>query len=84
MLANFCLIWHNDNERCGAGILFQITKRRDEVTNIRIDEKQREALLSIIEYEQTHDPVEFILGWSWSDVRVSPATLNHLILTNQS
>jgi Holliday junction DNA helicase RuvB len=59
---------------------FKLTKRRDEVTNIRIDDKQREALLSILEYEQTHDPVEFILGWSWSDVRVLPATLNHLIL----
>lgn len=43
-----------------------------------INEKQMGALLSILEYERTHDPKE--LGWSWSDVRVSPATLNNLIL----
>jgi len=50
------------------------------VTKISLDEKQRDALLSILEYEQTHDPTEFSLGWSWSNVRVSPATLNNLIL----
>lgn len=50
------------------------------MANIRIDEKQRDALLNILEYEQTHDLSEFILGWTWSDVRVSPATLNNLIL----
>ena len=37
-------------------------------------------LLGISEYEQTHDPSKFSLGWSWSDVRVSPATPNNLIL----
>jgi len=51
-----------------------------QVANRRIDEKQREALLSILEFEQTHDLSEFSLGWSWSDVRVSPATLNNLLL----
>jgi holliday junction DNA helicase RuvB len=50
------------------------------VSNIRVDEKLREALLNILEYEQTHDLNEFILGWSWSNVRVSPATLNKLLL----
>lgn len=50
------------------------------MADLKIDEKQREALLNILEYERTHDPTEFILGWSWSDVRVSPATLNNLIL----
>ena len=47
---------------------------------VGLNEKQRHALLSILEYEQTHDAKEFSLGWSWSDVRVSPATLNNLIL----
>jgi Holliday junction DNA helicase RuvB len=64
----------------GAGFIFPIAQRRTEVTNIRIDEKQRDALLSILEYERVHDPVEFILGWSWSDVRALPATINKLIL----
>ncbi len=50
------------------------------MANTRIDEKQRDALLNILEYEQTHDLSEFILGWNWSDVSVSPATLNNLIL----
>ena len=45
-----------------------------------LNQKQRDALLSILEYEQTHDPKEFTLGWSWSDVRVAPATLNNLLL----
>ncbi len=45
-----------------------------------INQKQKDALLSILEYEQTHDPKEFSLGWSWSDVRVAPATLNNLLL----
>ena len=39
-----------------------------------------DALVNIIEYEQTHDTKEFSLGWSWSDVRVTPATLNNLLL----
>jgi len=47
---------------------------------MKLNEKQKEALLGIFEYEQTHDPSKFSLGWSWSDVRVSPATLNNLIL----
>ena len=45
-----------------------------------INQKQKDALLSILEYEQTHDSKEFSLGWSWSDVRVAPATLNNLLL----
>jgi Holliday junction DNA helicase RuvB len=79
-LAKLGHIWDNHGERCRAGILFKITKRRDEVADFKIDEKQSDALLNILEYEQTHSPVEFILGWSWSDVRVSPATLNKLII----
>jgi len=47
---------------------------------MNLNEKQIDALRSILEYEQTHDPKEFSLGWSWSDVRVSPATLNNLVL----
>jgi Holliday junction DNA helicase RuvB len=47
---------------------------------MNLNQKQKEALLNILEYEQTHDPKEFDLGWSWSDVRVPPATLNNLIL----
>jgi Holliday junction DNA helicase RuvB len=45
-----------------------------------LNQKQMDALLSILEYEQTHDPKDFSLGWSWSDVRVAPATLNNLLL----
>jgi Holliday junction DNA helicase RuvB len=47
---------------------------------MNLNQKQKEALRNILEYEQTHDPKEFDLGWSWSDVRVPPATLNNLIL----
>ena len=47
---------------------------------MNLNQKQMDALLSIFEYEQTHDPKEFSLGWSWSDVRVAPATLNNLLL----
>jgi len=47
---------------------------------MNLNQKQMDALLSILEYEQTHDPKEFSLGWSWSDVRVAPATLNNLLL----
>jgi Holliday junction DNA helicase RuvB len=47
---------------------------------MNFNQKQKDALSSILKYEQTHDPKEFGLGWSWSDVRVSPATLNNLIL----
>ena len=45
-----------------------------------LNQKQMDALLNISEYEQTHDPKEFSLGQSWSDVRVAPATLNNLLL----
>lgn len=44
------------------------------------DQKQKDALLHILEYEQHHDPKEFTLGWNWSDVRVAPPTLNSLLL----
>jgi Holliday junction DNA helicase RuvB len=47
---------------------------------MNLNQKQRDALVGVFEYEQTHDPSKFSLGWSWSDVRVSPATLNNLIL----
>ena len=47
---------------------------------MNLSQKQIDALLSIVEYEQTHDPEDFSLGWSWSDVRAAPATLNSLLL----
>lgn len=47
---------------------------------MKLNEKQKDALLGIFEYAQTHDPSKLSLGWSWGDVRVSPATLNSLIL----
>lgn len=47
---------------------------------MNLNQKQKDALLNISDYEQTHDPKEYSLGWSWSDVRVAPATLNNLIL----
>jgi len=47
---------------------------------MNLNQKQTDALISILEYEQTHDPKEFSLGWSWSDARVPPATLNNLLL----
>jgi hypothetical protein len=47
---------------------------------MNFNQKQQDALVSILEYEQIHDPKEFSLGWSWSDVRVAPATLNNLLL----
>jgi len=47
---------------------------------MNLNQKQIDGLLNISEYEQTHDPEEFSLGWSWSDVRVAPATLNNLLL----
>lgn len=47
---------------------------------MNLNQKQQDALVSILEYEQTHDPKELSLGWSWSDVRVAPATLNNLLL----
>ena len=51
---------------------------------MKLNEKQKDALLDIFKYEQTHDPSKFILGWSWSDVRVTPATLNNLVLKGPS
>ena len=47
---------------------------------MNLNQKQRDALLNIFWYEQTHDPKDYTLGWSWSDVRVTPATLNNLVL----
>jgi len=47
---------------------------------MNLNQKQMDALINIFEYEQTHDPKEFSLGWSWSNVRVPPATLNNLLL----
>jgi hypothetical protein len=47
---------------------------------MNLNQKQMDALLNILEYEQTHDPEDFSLGWSWSDVRVAPPTLNSLLL----
>ncbi len=47
---------------------------------MNLNQKQRDALLNISEYEQAHDSKDFSLGWSWSDVRVAPATLNNLLL----
>jgi len=47
---------------------------------MNLNQKQIDALFNISEYEQTHDPKEFSLGWSWSGVRVPPATLNNLLL----
>jgi Holliday junction DNA helicase RuvB len=50
------------------------------VREMELNQKQRDALLNIFEYEQSHNPKDFSLGWSWSDVRVVPATLNNLLL----
>jgi Holliday junction DNA helicase RuvB len=47
---------------------------------LNLNQKQKDALISIFEYEQNHDSKDFSLGWSWSDVRVTPATLNNLLL----
>ncbi|MBL7166873.1 MAG: AAA family ATPase [Dehalococcoidales bacterium] len=47
---------------------------------MNLNQKQTDALLKILEYEQTHDPEDFSLGWRWSDVRAAPATLNSLLL----
>jgi len=47
---------------------------------VNLNQKQKDALLNISEYEKTHDTKDFSLGWSWSDVRVPPATLNSLLL----
>jgi len=40
---------------------------------MNLNQKQIDALLNISEYEQTHDPKEFSLGWSWSDIRANGA-----------
>ena len=47
---------------------------------MNLNDQQKNALVSALKYEEAHDPSEFSLGWSWSDVRVPPATLNNLIL----
>ncbi|HUV43769.1 MAG TPA: AAA family ATPase [Dehalococcoidales bacterium] len=47
---------------------------------MNLNQKQTDALLKTLEYEQTHDPEDFSLGWRWSDVRVAPPTLNSLLL----
>ena len=47
---------------------------------MNLNQKQIDALLNILGYEQTHIPKDFDLGLSWSDVRVAPATLNNLLL----
>jgi len=47
---------------------------------MNLNQKQIDALLNISEYEKTHDSKDFSLGWSWSSVRVPPATLNNLLL----
>ncbi len=47
---------------------------------MKLNQQEHDALLGILESEQTHDPKDFSLGWSWSDVRVAPATLNNLLL----
>jgi hypothetical protein len=38
---------------------------------MNLNEKQTDALLSILEYEETHDPKEFSLGWSLSGLLTS-------------
>jgi len=47
---------------------------------VNLNDQQKDALVGALKYEETHDPSEFSLGWSWSDVRVSPGTLNALLL----
>jgi len=47
---------------------------------MNLNQKQIDALLNISEYEETRNPKDFSLGWSWSDARVPPATLNNLLL----
>jgi len=47
---------------------------------VNLNDQQKNALVGALKYEETHDPSEFSLGWSWSDVRVSPGTLNALLL----
>ena len=47
---------------------------------MNLNQKQTDALLKILEYEQTHDPEDLSLGWRWSDVRAAPPTLNSLLL----
>jgi Holliday junction DNA helicase RuvB len=47
---------------------------------VNLNDQQKNALVGALRYEETHDPSEFSLGWSWSSVRVPPATLNNLLL----
>jgi hypothetical protein len=48
---------------------------------VNLTEKERMALLRILDYEKNTDPVrDWPLGWSWSAVRMHPSVLNSLIL----
>jgi Holliday junction DNA helicase RuvB len=47
---------------------------------VNLNNQQKDALVNVLRYEETHDPSEYSLGWSWSNVRISPATLNNLLL----
>jgi len=47
---------------------------------MNLNQKQVEALLRIFEYERAHNPKDLSLGWSWTNVRAAPATLNNLLL----
>ena len=49
---------------------------------MNLNNQQKDALVNVLRYEETHDPSEYSLGWSWSwsNVRISPATLNNLLL----
>ena len=47
---------------------------------MNLNDQQKGALAGALIYEGTHDPSELSLGWSWSDIRVSPGTLNALII----
>jgi Holliday junction DNA helicase RuvB len=48
---------------------------------VNLTEKERMALLRILDYEKNTDPVrDWPLGWSWSAVRTHPSVLNGLLL----
>jgi len=48
---------------------------------VNLTEKERAALLRILEYEGNTDPVQdWPLGWSWSTVHTHPSILNSLLL----
>lgn len=48
------------------------------VMRMNLSQKQKDALVSIPEYEQKHGPKKGSLRWSWSDVRVALPALNSL------